>query len=84
MKKKYRITIIILVLVAIVVVALWYQIKRAEDLAIKRCKQECIYWTSDSLWHFKEGSGESRYLESLGRHFPTQEQCIDYCLTITH
>jgi len=61
--------IIIAIPIAIVGGIWWYQYQ--QDVVM--CKRRCVYNEYKKVWQYKE-------LIRSERSFPTQEQCIDYCL----
>jgi len=77
MKKKIVISIVVLILiVGSVGIWIWWDARQEK---INYCKQMCSYENEASAW---QCCGKSDMLVNIygDRYFPTQEQCIDYCL----
>lgn len=74
MKEKIKIIILaVMVLTLTGVGAWWYQHQKF----IKECKIQCRYDEYSKVWKYGLEGGLIK-----ASRFPTQEQCVDYCLTV--
>lgn len=80
MKRFIPLIIVILILVGVGIGVLCYQRQKA----VKECKQECEYITSERKGSFILDTDylEPAYWEYKGKKLETQDQCIDWCLTV--
>ncbi len=76
MKEKIK-TILLILLVAALAIWIFNQIEsRNEKENLTLCKTfKCQYNPSQKLWEFIHLS------LGIEKYFPTQEQCLDYCVT---
>ena len=76
--KKKKVIVLVVVLILIGTGIWWYQHQKA----VNYCKKSiCSYNPVSKVWQITGG----RLIEAkfnAPKFFPTQEQCIDYCLTV--
>jgi len=73
--KKYLLPIVlILISIGLGIMVFWY-LPHRED--VKNCKIRCRYIVSKEFWEYPVRSWGQTSIA-----FPTQDQCIDYCLTV--
>ncbi len=79
---------VIIILVALVVVA--WSFYSSYQIAVKECKELCFYQSRSGVWNYEyggeykneEGFSVNQFVsQRVGRNFPKQEQCVDYCLS---
>jgi len=64
---------VIIIAIPIVIVGgiWWFQ----HQALLKECKMQCRYYQYEKVWKYEGG-------RLISRSFPSQEQCIDYCLIV--
>jgi preprotein translocase subunit YajC len=74
--KKWIPGVAALILILIIITFYFFN-QRQKDTSF--CKEKCVYSSLGKLYKYK-GSGGGLSQIAIGRDFPTQKECIDYCL----